>query len=123
MDVLMRAVEGTLIGEKKSFPKFERGDTINVHLKVKDGNKERIQQFEGTVIQRRSPGKNGETFTVRRISSGIGVERILPINLPAIDKIEVKRYAKVRRARIFYLRNKYGRAAKVKERWILSSKS
>jgi large subunit ribosomal protein L19 len=115
MDSLIKSVEESLLGEKKVFPKFQKGDIINVHLKVKDGNKERIQQFEGTVIQRKSSGKNGETFTVRRVSGGVGIERILPINLPSIDKIEVKRYGKVRRARIFYLRNKYGRAAKIKE--------
>ena len=91
------------------------GDTVRVHQKIKEGNKERIQVFQGTVIQRRNAG-SGETFTVRKISNGVGVERIFPILSPNIDKIEVLRQGKVRRARLFYLRGKQGRAAKVKEK-------
>ena len=88
----------------KSFPDFSAGDTINVHVKIREGNKERIQQFQGTVLQRKNVGSNGETFTVRKISDSIAVEKIMPIFSPNIEKIEVLRRGKVRRARIFYLR-------------------
>ena len=101
--------------KKAGFPSFGPGDTVNVHCRIKEGNKERIQQFQGTVIQRRNSG-NGETFTVRKISGGIGVERIFPILSPNIAKIEIVRRGKVRRARLFYLRGKSGKAAKVKEK-------
>ena len=86
----------------KSFPDFGAGDTVNVHIKIKEGNKERIQQFQGTVLQRKNPGTNGETFTLRKISDSIAVEKIMPIFSPSIDKIELVRKGKVRRARIFY---------------------
>ena len=100
----------------KSFPDFAAGDTINVHIKIKEGNKERIQQFQGTVLQRKNPGTNGETFTLRKISDSIAVEKIMPIYSPSIDKIELVRKGKVRRARIFYLRDRKGKSAKIKER-------
>ena len=100
----------------KSFPDFSAGDTINVHIKIKEGNKERIQQFQGTVLQRKNPGTNGETFTLRKISDSIAVEKIMPIFSPSIDKIELVRKGKVRRARIFYLRDRKGKSAKIKER-------
>ncbi|MEC8221693.1 MAG: 50S ribosomal protein L19 [Bacteroidota bacterium] len=100
----------------KSFPDFGAGDTINVHIKIKEGNKERIQQFQGTVLQRKNPGTNGETFTLRKISDSIAVEKIMPIFSPSIDKIELVRKGKVRRARIFYLRDRKGKSAKIKER-------
>lgn len=100
----------------KSFPDFGSGDTINVHIKIKEGNKERIQQFQGTVLQRKNPGTNGETFTLRKISDSIAVEKIMPIFSPSIDKIELVRKGKVRRARIFYLRDRKGKSAKIKER-------
>ena len=100
----------------KSFPGFGAGDTINVHIKIKEGNKERIQQFQGTVLQRKNPGTNGETFTLRKISDSIAVEKIMPIFSPSIDKIELVRKGKVRRARIFYLRDRKGKSAKIKER-------
>ena len=100
----------------KSFPDFGAGDTINVHIKIKEGNKERIQQFQGTVLQRKNPGTNGETFTLRKISDSIAVEKIMPIYSPSIDKIELVRKGKVRRARIFYLRDRKGKSAKIKER-------
>ena len=100
----------------KSFPDFGGGDTINVHIKIKEGNKERIQQFQGTVLQRKNPGTNGETFTLRKISDSIAVEKIMPIFSPSIDKIELVRKGKVRRARIFYLRYRKGKSAKIKER-------
>ncbi len=97
------------------YPKFKAGDTITVHYKIKEGNKERIQQYRGVVIQRSGSG-NTETFTVRKISGNIGVERIFPIASPFIDKIEVNKYGKVRRARIFYLRNLTGKKARIKEK-------
>jgi large subunit ribosomal protein L19 len=100
---------------RKDLPDFKAGDRITVHYKIKEGNKERIQQFQGDVIQRRNSGID-ESFTVRKISNGVGVERIFPMNSPYIDKIEVNRRGKVRRARIFYLREQIGKAARIKER-------
>ena len=99
---------------KSDVPQFKSGDTVAVHYKVKEGNKERIQVFEGVVIRvsGRSVAKN---FTVRKISSGIGVERIIPLNSPLIEKIEVKRIGKVRRSKLYYLRNLSGKAARIKE--------
>jgi large subunit ribosomal protein L19 len=99
---------------RTDLPEFKAGDRITVHYKIKEGNKERIQQFQGDVIQRRNAGIN-EMFTVRKISNGVGVERIFPLHSPFIDKIEVNRKGKVRRARIFYLRNQIGKAARIKE--------
>ena len=89
------------------------GDTVRVHLKVKEGNRERIQIFEGTVIAKKHGGIE-ETFTVRRISYGIGVEKVFPLHAPSIEKVEVVRHGKVRRAKLFYLRGRTGKAAKVK---------
>jgi len=100
----------------KEFPSFKAGDTITVHVKIKEGSKERIQQFQGTVIQRKNRGTMGETFTVRKVSNGIGVERIFPIFSPSIEQIEVIRKGSVRRARLFYLRGRQGKAAKIKEK-------
>ena len=99
---------------KSNVPHFKAGDTIAVHYKVKEGNKERIQVFEGVVI-RVSGGSVVKNFTVRKVSSGIGVERIIPLNSPLIEKIEVKRIGKVRRSRLYYLRNLSGKAARIKE--------
>ena len=90
------------------------GDTVRVHLKVKEGNRERIQIFEGSVIAKKHGGIE-ETFTVRRISYGIGVEKVFPLHAPSIEKVEVVRHGKVRRAKLYYLRNKVGKAAKIKE--------
>ena len=90
------------------------GDTVRVHLKVKEGNRERIQIFEGTVIAKKHGGIE-ETFTVRRISYGIGVEKVFPLHAPSIEKIETVRHGKVRRAKLYYLRDRVGKAAKVKE--------
>lgn len=101
---------------KSKLPAFAQGDTINVHVKITEGAKERVQQFQGTVIQRRNPNSNGETFTVRKVSSGIGVERIFNLASPNIEKIDVLRKGKTRRARLFYLRSAIGKAAKVKEK-------
>ncbi len=100
---------------RTDLPKLEIGDTIRLHLKVKEGNKERIQMFEGTLIARKNGGIS-ETITVRRIASGVGVEKIFPIHSPNIDKIDVIRHGKVRRAKLYYLRGRVGKAAKVKER-------
>ena len=115
-DMLMKYIEDLVNSQDpKQYPAFKAGDTVNVHVKIREGSKERIQQFQGTVIQRRNYG-NGETFTVRKISSGIGVERIFPLLSPNIAKIEVLRKGKVRRARLFYLRGRQGKAARVKEK-------
>ena len=96
-------------------PAFGPGDTVTVHYKIKEGAKERIQLFQGVVLQKRNTNLD-ETFTVRKISSGIGVERIFPLHSPNIEKIEVNRRGKVRRARIFYLRSKTGKKGRVKEK-------
>ena len=116
MNEIIKAVEAELNQEAKSHPDFSPGDTLNVHVKIKEGNKERIQQFQGTVIQRRHPNTNGETFTVRKVSNGVGVERIFPFLSPSIEKIEVVRKGKVRRARLYYLRGRQGKAARIKEK-------
>ena len=99
---------------KESVDKFNVGDTVKVHNRIKEGNKERIQIFEGTVIKRQG-GSNRETFTVRKISGGCGVEKTWPVHSPFVEKIEVVRKGKVRRAKIYYLRSRIGKAAKVKE--------
>lgn len=116
MSELLKIVEEEYTAAKKDIPEFGPGDTVNVHVRIKEGNKERIQQFQGTVLQRRNKNSNGETFTVRKISNGIGVERIFPLLSPNIAKIEVVRFGRVRRARLFYLRGRKGKAAKIKER-------
>ncbi len=116
MNELIKSVEAEYGEKRKSFPDFQAGDTINVHIKIKEGKKERIQQFQGVVLQRRHPNTNGETFTVRKISEGIGVERIFPLLSPSIEKIELKQQGQVRRARLFYLQGKQGKAAKIKEK-------
>lgn len=97
------------------FPEFKSGDTVTVHYRIKEGGKERIQQFQGVVLQRRGRGTTA-TFTVRKMSSGVGVERIFPIHSPNIDKIEVNKHGVVRRARIFYLRERTGKKARIKEK-------
>jgi large subunit ribosomal protein L19 len=115
MSDVLRDIEKEVRGEAKKYPEFKAGDTVNVHVRIKEGNKERIQQFQGMVIQRRHTGSNGETFTVRKVSNGIGIERIFPIHSPNISKINLVRKGHVRRARLFYLRGKQGKAAKVRE--------
>jgi large subunit ribosomal protein L19 len=101
--------------EKKQVPTFKAGDTVSVHYKIREGNKERIQVYQGVVIQRNSTGIS-ETFTVRKVSNGIGVERIFPINSPNIDKIEVNSHGKVRRSKLYYLRALTGKAARIKSK-------
>ncbi len=100
---------------KKEVDSFSVGDTVRVHAKIKEGNRERIQVFEGTVIAKKHGGIN-ETFTVRRISYGVGVEKVFPLHSPVIEKVETIRRGKVRRAKLYYLRDRVGKAAKVKEK-------
>ena len=100
---------------RNDLPQFNVGDTVKVHLKVKEGKRERIQLFEGTVIKRQNGGVS-ETFTVRKISYGVGVEKTLPVHSPKIEKIEVVREGRVRRAKLNYLRDRLGKSAKVKEK-------
>ncbi|PKQ67031.1 MULTISPECIES: 50S ribosomal protein L19 [Raineya] len=114
-NALLQAVEAEVLAKRADIPDFKAGDTVNVYVKIKEGNKERIQQYQGVVIQRKNTNSINETFTVRKVSNGVGVERIFPIFSPSIDKIEVIRRGKVRRARIYYLRGKTGKAARIKE--------
>lgn len=99
---------------KENVPEFNVGDTVKVHVQIKEGEKSRIQIFEGTVIAKKHGGIS-ETFTVRRVSHGCGIERVFPVHSPAVDKVEVIRHGKVRRAKLYYLRDRVGKAAKVKE--------
>ena len=112
MNEILRAIEQEQI--RTDLPQFNVGDTVKVFVKIKEGNRERVQMFEGTVIKRQNGGIR-ETFTVRRVAYGTGVERTFPVNSPIIDKLEVVRKGKVRRAKLFYLRDRVGKAAKVKE--------
>lgn len=100
---------------RSDLPEFRAGDTLRVHVKVSEGDKQRIQVFQGVVIARRGTG-TGESFTVRKISGGIGVERVFPIHSPVIDKIDVVRRGRVRRAKLYYLRELRGKAARIEER-------
>ena len=111
---LVKFVEEQVIA-KNEFPAFKSGDTVSVHYKIREGNKERIQIYQGVVLQRNSVGAN-ETFTVRKMSNGVGVERIFPINSPNIAKIEVNSHSKVRRSKLFYLRELTGKAARIKSK-------
>ena len=101
--------------QRTDLPPFRPGDTLRVHVKIKEGDKERIQLFEGTLIARHNTGM-GETITVRKVSFGVGVERTFPLHSPIIDKIEVERRGDVRRAKLYYLRGLRGKAAKIKEK-------
>ncbi len=100
---------------KKDVPQFEIGDTVKVHNKIKEGARERIQLFEGTVIAKHNGGIS-ETFTVRRVSYGCGIEKTFPLHSPNVEKVEVVRSGKVRRAKLYYLRDRVGKSAKVKEK-------
>lgn len=101
--------------KKKELPEFNTGDTVRVHNKIKEGNRERVQVFEGTVLKKQGGNTSRATFTVRKISNGVGVEKTWPIHSPFIEKVEVVRRGKVRRAKLFYLRKLTGKRAKVKE--------
>lgn len=110
MDVLSSVTNEYM---KSDIPAFNVGDTVKVHVKIKEGNRERIQIFEGFVLKRQNGGI-GETFTVRRIASGVGVEKTFPIHSPLVEKIEVVRRGKVRRAKLHYMRQRTGKSAKIK---------
>ena len=112
MNEILRAIEAEQM--RNDLPNFRSGDTVKLHVKIKEGNRERIQMCEGTVIKRQNGGLR-ETFTVRRLAYGVGVERTFPVNSPIIEKMEITRRGKVRRAKLFYLRDRVGKAAKVKE--------
>ena len=114
MGSLVKFVEEQFV-EKKELPSFSSGDTITVYYEIREGDKTRTQFFKGVVLQRRGSGST-ETFTIRKMSGSIGVERIFPINSPSIQKIEINKRGKVRRARIFYFRNLTGKKAKIKEK-------
>ena len=111
MDALKLISESSM---KSEVPAFEVGDTVKVHVRIKEGQKYRIQVFEGTDIAKRHGGIQ-ETFTVRRVAHGCGIERVFPVHSPVVDKVEVVRHGKVRRSKLYYLRDRVGKAAKVKE--------
>jgi large subunit ribosomal protein L19 len=113
---LIKVVEQSFTGPREVIPSFKAGDTVNVHVKIKEGTKERVQQFQGVVIQRRGKSTNGESFTVRKVSNGVGVERIFPFLSPSIDKIEVLKVGRVRRAKIYYMKGRHGKSARIKEK-------
>ena len=113
MDIL-REIQNELV-EMKQFPKFSSGDTVNVSYKIKEGAKERTQQFQGVVLQRRGTGPS-ETFTVRKMSGNIGVERIFPLSSPFLEDIVITKKGSVRRARIFYFRQRTGKSARIREK-------
>ena len=110
MDILTAVTQEYV---KSDIPKFSIGDTVKVHIKIKEGSRERVQIFEGFVLKKQNGGING-TFTVRRIASGVGVEKTFPLHSPRIDKIEVVRKGKIRRAKLNYMRQRTGKAAKIK---------
>ena len=112
MDILKDIVQDYI---REDVPPFEVGDTLKVHIKIKEGARERIQVFEGFVLKKQGGGVS-ETFTVRRIASGVGVEKTFPINSPKIDKIEVVKHGDVRRAKLFYMRKRTGKAARIKSK-------
>ena len=113
---IIKEVEKELATKRADLPVFKSGDTINVHVKIREGTKERIQQFQGVVLYRRGKGTNGESFSVRKVSNGVGVEKIFPILSPSIEKIEFIRAGKVRRAKLFYLKGRQGKSARIKEK-------
>ncbi|MEO8933158.1 MAG: 50S ribosomal protein L19 [Xanthomarina sp.] len=113
MDSLVKFVQNEFV-IKKEFPEFKAGDTITVYYEIREGEKVRTQFFKGVVIQKRGSGSS-ETFTIRKMSGTIGVERIMPVNMPSLQKIEVNKKGKVRRARIYYFRGLTGKKARIKE--------
>ena len=112
MNEIIKKIEAEQL--KENAPEFHVGDTVKVYAKIKEGNRERIQVFEGTVIKKQG-GSNRTTFTVRKISNGVGVEKTWPLHSPNVEKVEIVRKGKVRRAKLYYLRDRIGKAAKVKE--------
>ena len=112
MNEIIRSIEAEQL--KENVPQFNVGDTVKVYGKIKEGNRERIQVFEGTVIKKQG-GSNRATFTVRKLSNGCGVEKTWPLHSPNVEKVEIVRKGKVRRAKLYYLRDRVGKAAKVKE--------
>ena len=117
MDIIQMVTKEQL---RTDLPEYRVGDTVKVHYKIKEGAKERIQAFQGIVIQKKGAGIS-RTFTVRKVSNGVGVERIFPINSPLIDKLEIVRYGQVRRAKLFYLRTAKGKASRIKEKRIVKN--
>lgn len=115
MDIIKAVTEEQI---RTDLPALNIGDTVKVYFKVREGTRERVQMFEGTIIKKKGTGIS-ETFTVRRISYGVGVERVFPVNSPKIDKIEVSRTGKVRRAKLYYLKGRVGKATKVKEKIVI----
>ena len=116
MTDLVKIAEQELASKRPKLPVFKAGDTVNVHVKISEGNKERIQQFQGVVLYRRGKGTNGEMFSVRKVSNGIGVERIFPLLSPSVDKIEFVKAGKVRRAKLYYMKGRQGKSARIKEK-------
>ena len=114
MESLVKFVQDEFV-TRKDFPEFGAGDTVTIYYEIKEGNKTRTQFFRGVVLQRRGTGSS-ETFTIRKMSGTIGVERIFPVNMPALQKVEVNKRGKVRRARIFYFRDLTGKKARIKEK-------
>ena len=113
---LMKIVEQELASKRAGIPSFKSGDTISVHVKISEGNKERIQQFQGVVLYRRGTSTNGESYSVRKVSNGVGVERVFPLLSPSIEKIEFVKAGKVRRAKLLYLKGRQGKSARIKEK-------
>ncbi len=111
MDALKMIAQDSM---KKEVPELNIGDVVKVHVRIKEGEKSRIQVFEGTIIAKKHGGIS-ETFTVRRVAHGCGIERVFPVHSPVVEKVEIVRYGKVRRAKLYYLRDRVGKAAKVKE--------
>ncbi len=118
-EALLKFATEELQSKRSEFPEFKAGDTINVHVKIIEGSKERIQQFQGVVIQRKNGNTSGETFTVRKVSGGIGVERIFPLFSPNIAQIDLVRHGKVSQSRIFYQRERFGKSAKIREKRVV----
>ncbi|MBQ2675786.1 MAG: 50S ribosomal protein L19 [Clostridia bacterium] len=112
MDAIKNLVAGQI---KENAPEIEIGSTVKVHVKIREGEKERIQIFEGTVIAKNNSGI-AETFTVRRVAYGVGVERVFPVHSPNVDKVELVKYGKTRRSKLYYLRDRVGKAAKLKQK-------
>ena len=123
MDYIKLVEDSFSQNKAASYPEFRAGDTITVTYRIKEGDKERRQKFKGVVIQIKGATPTTKTFTVRKISSGVGVERIFPFELPSIESIEVNKYGKVRRARIFYIRDLAGKKARIKERKFIAKKA